>query len=182
MKTTALAVVLAAVAAFPAHALGVQGMPPQAEFGGQPLVLNGAATQKVLWAKLYTVGLYLEEPTRDAHEAVASEQTKLLRLKVLRNLSKRQVAAALRQGFARGAGSAFSTLEPRLGQLLAKLRDVRKSEELLLMYVPGRGTVMSDGKRVRVEIPGKDFADALFSIWLGPNTDAPHIRRALLGR
>jgi hypothetical protein len=35
-------------------------------------------------------------------------------------------------------------------------------------YVPERGTHIKAGRGEEIDIEGKDFADALFSVWLGP--------------
>lgn len=152
-----------------------------AAVAGHPLKLNGAGRQRVLFLELYDVELYLEQPTKDAWAAIAADQGKQIRLRALRDLPRSQVKAALRQGIARSVGKDDRrALEPRLQQLLAQVRDVKKGEEIRFTYIPGEGTRIEEPGRVRAVIPGKDFADALFSIWLGPNTDTPQLKRALL--
>jgi hypothetical protein len=37
------------------------------------------------------------------------------------------------------------------------------------------------GQGKSITIPGKDFADALFSVWLGPKPVEDALKRALLG-
>ncbi len=145
------------------------------------LKLNGAGRQRVFFLELYEVELYLEQPTKDASVAVAADQGKQIRLRALRDVPRSQVKAALRQGIARSVKKVDRrALEPRLRQLLAQVRDVKKGEEIRFTYVPGEGTRIEEPGRVRAVIPGKDFADALFSIWLGPNTDTPQLKQALL--
>ncbi|MBI3183071.1 MAG: chalcone isomerase family protein [Myxococcales bacterium] len=58
---------------------------------------------------------------------------------------------------------------------------LKKRDELRLTYLPGTRTLLQEGSLTRAVIPGKDFADALFSIWLGPRTETPHLRSALVG-
>jgi hypothetical protein len=59
--------------------------------------------------------------------------------------------------------------------------DVVKGDEILLTYVPGRGTVVTAKGVEKGIIEGKDFADALFAVWLGPNPAQEDLKRALLG-
>ena len=51
---------------------------------------------------------------------------------------------------------------------------------LTLTYVPDKGTVVSGAGKETV-IPGKDFADALFTVWLGPDPVDGDLKRKLLG-
>jgi hypothetical protein len=182
MKSTLVALLLSSSLALPTHARMVSGIPlsETIEVDGTPLALNGAALQKVLMFKLYTVGLYLEEPTADASKAIGSDQVKHLRLHVLHSLSKKQISGAIRDGFVREAAGGLPALQDRLQQLLGSLRDVEKGEELHLTYVPGTGTTIETAGE-RTVIAGKDFADALFAIWLGANTDVPKVKKGLLG-
>jgi len=49
-------------------------------------------------------------------------------------------------------------------------------------YVPGTGTVVNrDGKDVAT-IEGKDFAETLCSLWLGPKPPSEDLQNGLLGR
>ena len=54
-------------------------------------------------------------------------------------------------------------------------------DDIVLTYVPGRGTVVSVKGAEKGVIEGKDFADALFSVWLGPNPVQEDLKLALLG-
>ena len=49
-------------------------------------------------------------------------------------------------------------------------------------YVPGTGTIVTrDGKDVAT-IEGKEFAEVLFSLWLGPKPPSEDLQKGLLGR
>jgi hypothetical protein len=71
-------------------------------------------------------------------------------------------------------------LRDRLAQLAAAVPDLKKGDVLALTYVPDKGTVVSGGGKETV-IPGKDFADALFTVWLGPDPVDGDLKRKLLG-
>lgn len=171
-------------------ALALTSTPALARHGGEAAVelpdgrelhLNGRALQQVLFLKLYRVELFLEQPTRSAAHALKSDQVKRLRLECLRDLPRGQVTKALREGIARVAPGRADELADRVELLTSRLPEVRKNDELVMTYYPGKGTVLESDDGGRTVIPGKDFADALFGIWLSPNTDAPKVRRGLLG-
>jgi hypothetical protein len=169
-----------ALAPLPAEARLVAGkeIPDQIEVAGRELVLNGAAVQKVFVFKVYAVGLYLENPTRDPGQALKADEAKRIHLRVLRSASRKQIADALRNGMQK-SGADMAALEERIQQLARNIPDVRAGQELLITYVPGVGTELS-GQGRKVTIPGKDFAEALFATWLGSDPGVRSVRRGLL--
>jgi hypothetical protein len=58
---------------------------------------------------------------------------------------------------------------------------VKDGSNTTCTYVPGTGTVVNvDGTDVPT-IEGKDFAEVLFSLWLGPKPPPEDLRTGLLG-
>jgi len=155
-------------------------LPRSATVAGRTLALNGAAVQTKLWFQVYTVALYLEAPVASAAEAWRLERPKALRLLLHRHASRSQIGGALRDGMRR-AGADLVALEPRLGRLLAAIPDMEAGESLQIDYVPGQGTMLTDSQGRSLRIEGKDFADALFGVWLGPSPEMARIRRGLVG-
>lgn len=175
-----LALALLWAPAAQARVIAGTDLPDQATVAGKTLQLNGAAVQKVFIFKLYAVGLYLEQPTNDAEEAIQSDQTKRIQLHALHTAPKKEVAKALRSGMA-SSGADMAALEERILQLERSLEDVRAGHTLVITYVPGVGTELTGGDK-KVTIAGKDFADALFSTWLGNDPGIKNVRKGLLGQ
>ena len=75
----------------------------------------------------------------------------------------------------------MSVLKPRLEKFKSMIPDVEKGDQILLTYVPGKGTMVSAKAAEKGVIEGKDFADALFSVWLGANPVQVDLKTALLG-
>jgi hypothetical protein len=71
------------------------------------------------------------------------------------------------------------TLSGRLDLLEAALPALKKGNVLDFTYLPGVGTLVR-GQGREMPIPGKDFADALFSVWLGPKPISEALKRQLL--
>jgi hypothetical protein len=163
-----------------ARVLAGQEIPDQLALEGKNLKLNGAAVQKKFIFQIYAVALYLENPTRNARQAIESDQVKRIHMKMLRNAKKEQVADALRSGVQSNTKD-LNPLRERLDKLLAELPDVKAGDEIFITYVPGKGTELTSPQKKGLLIPGKDFADALLGIWLGQSNGIARIRRGLMG-
>jgi hypothetical protein len=57
---------------------------------------------------------------------------------------------------------------------------VKKGAKLVIQYVPGKGTVIEGAKDSYVA-EGKDFADALFSVWIGGSPVDDGLKKGMLG-
>jgi hypothetical protein len=182
-KSIALAFSLFLVAGSTALAKEVAGVtvPDTITVEGKALKLNGAGLRKKAIFKVYVGGLYVENPSKDAATLTSSEQIKRMQLSVLRSLSSQQVNEAIEEGFEKNSKSQMAALKPRLAKLATMIPNVEKGDEILLTYVPGKGTVVSAKGAEKGVIEGKDFADALFAVWLGPNPVQEDLKKALLG-
>ena len=182
-KPTALA--LSLCLAFASTALGkeVSGVtvPDTVSAEGKTLMLNGAGLRKKAIFKVYVAGLYLETPSKDAAAVISSDQVKRMQLSVLRSLSMKQVTDAIEEGFEKNSKGQMDALKARLDKFKAMIPDVEKGDQILMTYAPGKGTVVSAKGAEKGAIEGKDFADALFSVWLGANPVQEDLKTALLG-
>ncbi|HZH02162.1 MAG TPA: chalcone isomerase family protein [Myxococcaceae bacterium] len=179
----ALAATLALFApSAPALAKEVSGitLPESATVAGKPVVLNGAGVRKKFVFKVYVAGLYVETPSRDEAMLLSSDQVKQIQLWMLRDLDRKQIVEAIRKGFERNARARMPALQARLDQFTAKIPDVKKGSQLVITYQPGVGTQVS-GAGESTSVPGKDFADALLSVWLGDEPVDGGLKKGLLG-
>jgi len=158
-------------------------VPEKVQVGEKDLVLNGAGlrTKTIFRVKVYVAGLYLENPTRDASQVIASETTKRVDLIFLREVDRKTIAEAIEDGFERNSKKDLPALKDRLDQLCKYIHDVNKRDSMQITYVPGKGTTIAVRGEERGTIEGKDFADALFLVWLGKDPVDRDLRTALLG-
>jgi hypothetical protein len=75
----------------------------------------------------------------------------------------------------------MEALKARLAKLATMIPNVEKGDQILMTWVPGKGTVVSAKGAEKGVIEGKDFADALFAVWLGPTPVQADLKTALLG-
>lgn len=183
-NATLYAVAMAVVLALPAAAKEVAGaqFPDSIQVQGKTLKLNGAGLRKKAIFKVYVAGFYVETPSQDPAQLVASEQIKRMRILTKRDLSKDQVAGAIIDGFKKNAADKLPALQQRLDSFTQAIPDVKEGQELLLTYVPGKGTEIQTSAGQSQTVAGKDFADALFSVWLGPHAVDSGLREGLLGK
>jgi len=160
---------LCALLTFPALAKEREGVTaaPLVQVAGKPLHLMGMGLRKKLWFKVYLASFYLEQPTDDAAEAISSEQIKQVRMHMLRDLDRDKIVEAVQEGFQRNSGPDMPRLQARLDSFLKAIPDLKGRQQIVITYVPGSGTLLKAGGGQEITIPGKDFADALFSVWLG---------------
>jgi len=183
-KKTFLAALLTLAIVSPAFAREVAGvtLPDTTTVEGKTLKLNGMGLRKkAVVIKVYVLGLYLETPSRDAAAVISSDQVKSIRMSLLRSVGGAKITETIMEGFERNSKAQMGALKPRLDKLHAMIPDVVRGDEIVLTYVPGKGTVVSAKGVEKGVIEGKDFADALFSVWLGLNPAQEDLKKALLG-
>ena len=180
-KVVSLAALVFASGLLFALQVGGVKLPDTVTVDGKTLKLNGAGIRKKLIAKVYVAALYVETPSQDAATLVSSTQIKSMRLHMLRSVEGSKISGAIEEGFENNSKDAMPQLKPRLDQLAKMLPDVKEGDEIDLTFVPDKGTQVSVRGTATGTIEGRDFADALFSVWLGPNPVQEDLKQALSG-
>ncbi len=115
----------------------------------------------------------MEDRPRSTHEAINSNSVKRLHFHFLRNISRDQLVGSFRDGLEHSPALSQGPLANHLRIMLASLKDVQKGEDLIITYTPGVGLEVGGDASGGVYIPGKHFADALFSVWLNSHPIFP---------
>ena len=173
---------LCSLVAFPVTAKDIDGhqIPDTVTQDGKNLSLIGAGIRNKWMFNVYVGALYAEKPTFNAANLIKSEQIKRMDLHLLRDVGKDKIIESIREGFEKQSKAQMPALQSRLDQLAAAVPDLKKGDVLSLTYIPDKGVVVGGAAKETV-IPGKDFADALFSVWLGPDPVDGDLKRKLLG-
>ncbi len=174
--------VVGALMALPARAKEVAGVrfPATVQAGGKTLALNGAGLRSRFFIKVYAIGLYLEQATRDAAAILAADQVRRAELHMLRAVDGDEMAAAIADAFTANAGAASARLQARLDRFKAMFPNAAAGEVITLTYAPGTGTTVGANGRDLGTVEGKDFADVLFSAWIGAHPVDGGLKSALL--
>lgn len=150
---------------------------------GRVLRLNGLGVRRAtaLRVKVVLAGLYLETPTRDADQAIASAQSKRLDLHFLRRVSHEDIVRVLERGIRVNAPHLSEAVRDELAALDFVLPDGRDGRVFSFVGLPsGETRVLVDGVRLTT-FEDPRVMPALLSIFLGPEPGNDAIRAALLG-
>ena len=156
-------------------------LPDTLSAGDKRLKLNGLGLRKKAIFKVYVGGLYLEAPSKDAAAIVAADAPKAVRMHFLRDLRKAQLTEAFSEGFEANAKEKAAAQKASLDRMLALVPDVKEGETLSFVYVPGKGTTFYAGDKALGTFEGKEFADVVFLLWLGPNPPSEDLKKGMLG-
>jgi|ERR1700737_3399147 len=181
MKTALLVAAALAIASVTTagEVVGVK-LPDTITVEGKALKLNGMGLRKKVVFKVYVAGLYLETPSKDPAAVLSPDQIKSMRLWILRSLKGSQITEAIVEGFEKNSKAQMGALKARLDKFNAMFPDVTEGDQIEMTYVPGKGTIVTAKGTEKGVIEGKDFADALFSVWLGANPVQEDLKKALL--
>ena len=169
-----------------AETLQVNGVdfPLYQEIDESTLELRGAAVLR--WARLvdlYAGAFYL--PDKVQANDWSADVSKHLELSYFRKIPAKGFVEASQDHLQKNlSAEKLEAIQPRLDELYILFKDVGPGDRYMLSYTPDVGTRLSLNGEVLGTIPGADFAEAYFGIWLGERTE-PELRaltQALLGK
>lgn len=178
----AVGLVLVAAAAGAMELAGVT-LPDSVTVNGSTLKLNGMGVRKKLFIKVYVGGLYVVTPGHDAAAIIAADEPKRVVMHFLYSkVGKDKLVEAWREGFANNSAANLPALQARLDEFCAFWPDMLQGQNAVITYVPGTGTTLEiNGTKAGV-IPGADFAQALFAVWLGGKPADAGLKAGMLGQ
>ncbi len=150
--------------------------------GGSALVLNGVALRKKWFVKVYTIGLYVPAKTSSASGVLGQDGPRLARMVMMLGLEGSKIADTIGEAFEKNPANDMSALGERLDSFKALFRASEKGDVIDLAYAPGVGTSITHSGKALGTVPGKDFADALFGVWIGSASVDDDLSDALMGK
>ena len=173
-------VLMTGTAAWGGELAGVT-MPDSVEVGDQTLVLNGMGLRKKAIIKVYVAGLFLTEKRNDAEAILSADNARRTAMEFRFGVSADKMCAAWKEGLEKNTPDPSDDLRAKLDQLCQYQADMEKGQKMVYTYVPGEGTEVEINGQVAGTIGGKDFADALFACWIGPEPPGEAFKKGLLG-
>jgi len=162
--------------------LGGVKMPDTLSVGGKTLKLNGMGLRKKIGFKVYVGGLYLEAPSKDASAILGGDAAKAVTMQFVRDVGKDKLIDAFKEGFENNAKDKVAAQKANIDKFLTFVVDMKDGDAVTYAYDPAKGvSVIRGGKEVG-SIAGKDFAPAMFSLWLGPKPPSEDFKTGLLGK
>jgi hypothetical protein len=155
-------------------------LPDTVTMGDQTLVLNGMGLRTKLFIKVYVGGLYVEKKSSDATTIVQADTAKRVVLQfIYGEVTRDQMVESFTDGFTANAPAAPKA---QVDQFLGAIETMKKGEQLVVTYVPGTGTTLSLRGKDKLTIAGLPFAQAVFSVWLGPKPPTSDLKTGMLGK
>ena len=153
-------------------------MPDTVTVEGKTLQLNGMGLRTKFIFKVYVAGLYLQTKGGTAKDIIARDELRRVDLFMLRDLGKDSITEAIEAGVEKNSKADLPKLKDRLAKLNSLVTAMKNGQTFRILYVPGKGTSISGTDTV---IPGKDFADAIFNVWLGKSPVDDDLKKGMLG-
>jgi chalcone isomerase-like protein len=159
-------------------------LPDRIQVDSKTLVLNGMGLRQATFLKVnvYVAGLYLEMKSSDADAILRSTGPKRLVMQFVRGVGRKDLVKAWDEGFEKSAGASQEALKERITTLDSYMSDLPKGSVMSFTYLPGQGVVVEVQGSGKGTIPGADFAEAFYRIWLGADPPNPGLKEGLLGR
>ncbi len=149
---------------------------------GQELVLNGMALRKVAIISVYVAALYLPASQSDADAVLAADAPRHLVMHWLRGASEEKVCEGWTDGLAANTPGASAELKAQFDTLCGQMEEMEKGRVIAFTYRPESGTEVKIDDAIKGVIEGKEFADALWRCWIGPDPGpGEKFKRDLLG-
>ena len=150
---------------------------------GTTCKLMGVGIRKKLIINVYLGALYIAQPTNNASNVISTDQIKRVSIHFLyKEVTTDQLIEAWNEGFEKNAGNALVSLKEKINKFNGFFTEpMKKDETMVITYIPGHGTEVTIKGQVKGVIEGRDFMEALFSIWFGPNPPSNGLKNGMLG-
>ena len=158
---------------------------PKVKVEGQTLQLNGSGLSYKALQKVYTVGLYTVRKSSKTDEVLRMEGPKQLKFVMLVPMRIDELGKLISRGIeANSPRDEFMRLIPSMidmGRTFSKLRRMSAGDNVVIEWVPKRGTVFyMNGQPAGLPIGQQDFYNAVLKVWLGKNPTSQDLKDALL--
>ncbi|MBN2809090.1 MAG: chalcone isomerase family protein [Deltaproteobacteria bacterium] len=185
-RTLIYALILILLSAGAAGALTIKGVDfaDRSTLNGEELTLNGAGIRKKFFLSIYACALYLPHPTTNAENAIQSDTCKQVIMHFIHSkVGRDKIVKGWDEGFFNNSQEKMNSLQPRIATFDAFFdKDLVSGDRVVISYIPEQGTTVTINETVKGTIPGRDFMEALWAIWLGGNPADSGMKDGMLGK
>jgi len=149
----------------------------------QELQLNGFGFRKKLFLKLYVASLYVQEKINDADLFLEMAQASCMRLQITSSkITAEKMIKATREGFEKATQGNTAPIESEIETFLSYLEQpISKGDVFDFGFTPHNAVHVVKNNKALGVIENKEFAVALFGIWLGVAPAQVDLKEKLLG-
>ncbi len=156
-------------------------LPDTAVVEGSTLQLNGMGLREKYWIDIYVAGLYVTSTSQESDKLISSDTPKRLHTHfIYSKVPKQKMIETLKENIKNNPEIKPETLQ-EIDKAALWMEDFTTGDELIFDYIPGTGTIFKIKGEVKGIIPGKEFMQALFSIYVGNHPASEQLKNGLLG-
>ncbi len=144
------------------------------------LELQGAGLlRKGFFFKIYVGALYLAETNHIAN--LFSDVPKRIDIHYFHHTPKKHMIRVAEKTLRKNlTAEQYEAFLPKIEKLHQAYLNGKKGAVASLVYEPGKGLTYSFKRKIVITIPGDNFANAYFKIWLGDRPSSKTIKKAML--
>ena len=163
--------------------IGGVKLPETLVAGNETLTLNGAGLRKKFFIKVYAGGLYLTEESTDAKQILQANVPMAIRMHFIYDgVSAEKLIDTWNDGFSAATGGKTGSLQEEINKFNSFFtEEAEKGDIYDIIYTPEEGTRIYIKDRLMGVIPGLDFKQVLFAIWLGEKPADEDLKEGMLG-
>lgn len=164
----------------PACTVAEVTLPDTIQLGGQALKLNGMGLREFLFIDIYVGGMYLPAFTASDTEAITADVPKRMVMHfIFSEVSREKMIETFQEGLENNPSA--NAMGERTARLYAVMDTVHAGDEVVLDYVPGQGLAIWLKGELKDTIPGADFMQAVWTLFIGPVPPSKKLKQGLLG-
>ncbi len=157
-------------------------VPNTLKAGSTTLVINGAGLREKYWFDLYVGALYVQTKSKNGPELAKLDKPMAVKMHIVSSkITRDKMVDAINEGFEKSTGGNTAPISAKIKQLLDAFTGISVGDVFDLIYEPGKGVSLYKNAKLATTVPGLDFKQALFGIWLGPDAVDDNLRKGMLG-
>lgn len=143
-------------------------MPAKYTFDQYTLDLNGAGIREKFFLDLYVGGLYLTTSSSNADDIIKADEPMSIKLHIISGLiDSDKMIDAVDDGMEKSTKGNSDKFSKEIAMFKAAFKEEIVVGDIYdIAYAPGQGVLIYKNNKLSQTIPGYDFKQALFGIWL----------------
>ncbi len=151
---------------------------------GKELKLLGEGLREFLFIDIYKLAAYSESGACRPTDIVYKNETKMMRLKMMRDIPADRLKSNLKSTFEDNLPKKgdIEGLKKKIDTFLAMFKqDLKAGNKIDIIYTPGQGTIIKkNGQKIGHATAGKDFSDLVWRSYFGGNTCCKGLKSEIL--
>lgn len=142
--------------------------------------LKGLGFNSYLFVKVFVAGFYVEENSKN--QDALKDIPKRLEVAYFYKIPGSKLAAETSRRIKLNTNQReFNQIKDRVNKMNSYFVDLKPGDRYALTYIPLEGTYFTYNEKLVGKIEGKDFAKALFAVWIGTQPISQSLKESLLG-